>query len=99
MPVEHEGKEAGYPWSLTKAAQKVMRTELRSLKVLIIAIVCSLNLAYIHTRLEELFGGNYWFGERNVLFVGDCSSCSQLWKPSTVNPRSQMLTIVIERMG
>ena len=73
LPIEHEGKEAGY-WSLSKAAQKVMRTALRSLKVLIIdevSMVSSLNLAYIHMRLEELFGGNDWFGERNVLFVGD----------------------------
>ena len=73
LPIEHEGKEAGY-WSLSKAAQKVMRTALRSLKVLIIdevSMVSSLNLAYIHMRLEELFGGNDWFGEKNVLFVGD----------------------------
>ena len=31
----------------------------------------SLNLAYMHLRLEELFGGHDWFGERNVLFIGD----------------------------
>ena len=34
-------------------------------------MVSSLNLAYIHMRLEELFGANDWFGGRNVLFVGD----------------------------
>ena len=27
--------------------------------------------AYIHMRLEELFGASDWFGGRNVLFVGD----------------------------
>ena len=56
LPIEHEGREAGY-WSLPKAAQKVMKTALRSLKVLIIdevSMVSSLNLAYIHMRLEEL---------------------------------------------
>ena len=32
----------------------------------------SLNLAYMHLRLEELFGSNEWFGgARNVLVVGD----------------------------
>ena len=34
-------------------------------------MVSSLNLAYMHLRLEELFGGHDWFGGRNVLFVGD----------------------------
>ena len=73
LPIEHEGREAGY-WSLPKAAQKVMKTALRSLKVLIIdeiSMVSSLNLAYIHMKLEELFGASDWFGGRNVLFVGD----------------------------
>ena len=35
LPIEHEGKEAGY-WSLSKDAQKVMKTTLRSLKLLVI---------------------------------------------------------------
>ena len=34
-------------------------------------MVSSLNLAYIHLRLEELFGSNDWFGSKNMLFVGD----------------------------
>ena len=34
-------------------------------------MVSSLNLAYIHLRLQELFGGDEWFGGRNILFVGD----------------------------
>ena len=34
-------------------------------------MVSSLNLSYMHLRLEELFGGNEWFGSRNMLFVGD----------------------------
>ena len=41
-------------------AQKVMRTNLRSLKLIIIdevSMLSNLNLAYIHLRLEELFGG------------------------------------------
>ena len=59
---------------MPKAAQKVMKTALRNLKVLNIdeiSMVSSLNLAYIHMRLEELFGASDWFGGRNVLFVGD----------------------------
>jgi len=35
-----------------------------------VSMVSSLNLAYMHLRLEELFGGNEWFGARNMLFVG-----------------------------
>ena len=73
LPVEHEGKEAGY-WALAKGVQKVMRSKLRSMKLLIIdeiSMVSSLNLAYIHLRLEELFGGEDWFGDVNILFVGD----------------------------
>lgn len=73
LPIEHDGKEAGY-WSLSKAAQKVMKATLRSLKMLIIdevSMVSSLNLAFVHLRLEELFGGDEWFGGKNVLFVGD----------------------------
>ena len=51
-----------------------MRNNLRSLKLVIIdevLMLSSLNLAYIHLRLEELFGGIHWFGLMNVVFVGD----------------------------
>ena len=34
-------------------------------------MLSSLSLAYIHLRLEELFGGDQWFGSMNILFVGD----------------------------
>jgi len=34
-------------------------------------MLSSLNLAYIHLRLQELFGNTNWFGSKNVLFVGD----------------------------
>ena len=34
-------------------------------------MVSSLNLAYIHLRMEEIFGGCDWFGSMNVVFVGD----------------------------
>ena len=45
LPIEHEGKQAGY-WSLSKAAQKVMRSTFRSLKMIIVdevSMVSSLN--------------------------------------------------------
>ena len=51
-----------------------MRTNLNSLKLVIIdevSMLSNLNLAYIHLRLEELFGGTEWFGSINVMFVGD----------------------------
>ena len=73
LAVEHEGKSATH-WSLPKPSQKVMKNTLRHVKIFIIdevSMVSSLNLAYIHMRLEELFGGGEWFGSRNVLFVGD----------------------------
>ena len=34
-------------------------------------MVSSLTLAYVHLRLEEIFGERDWFGSKNVLFVGD----------------------------
>ena len=73
LPIEHEGRTAGY-WRLSKDTQKVMRTNLRSLKLVIIdevSMLSNLNLAYIHLRLEELFGSADWFGSMNVMFVGD----------------------------
>lgn len=53
-----------------------MHTNLRSLKLIIIdevSMLSNLNLAYIHLRLEELFGGSgdEYFGSMNMLFVGD----------------------------
>ena len=73
LPIEHEGRTAGY-WRLSKNTQKVMRTNLRSLKLVIIdevSVLSNINLAYIHLRLEELFGGTDWFGSMNVISVGD----------------------------
>ena len=62
---------AGY-WSLPKVSQKVMKTKLCLAKLIIIdeiSMVSSLNLAYIHLRLEELFGGDEWFGATNMILV------------------------------
>ena len=56
LPIEHKGRTAGY-WRLSKETQKVIRTNLRSLKLIIIdevSMLSNLNLAYIHLRLEEL---------------------------------------------
>ena len=36
-----------------------------------VSMVSSLNLVYIHLRMEEIFARNQWFGGVNVLFVGD----------------------------
>ena len=73
LPVEHEGKTSTY-WPLPKESVKVMRNGFRHLKLIIIdevSMLSSLNLAYIHLRLEELFGGDQWFGGINILFLGD----------------------------
>ena len=61
-------------WPLPKASHKVMKTTLHDMKLLIVdevSMVSSLTLAYIHLRLEEIFGEQDWFGSKNVLFVGD----------------------------
>ena len=34
-------------------------------------MLSNLNLAYVHLRLDEIFGRDEWFGGVNVLFVGD----------------------------
>ena len=73
LPIQHPGEASGY-WRISKDAQKTMKTSLRSLKMIIIdevSMVSSLNLAYIHLRLQEVFGGYDIFGSRNILFVGD----------------------------
>ena len=36
-----------------------------------VSMASNLNLAYIHLRLDELFGRDQWFGGVNVLFAGD----------------------------
>ena len=51
-----------------------MKTNLSNVRLFVIdeiSMVSSLNLAYIHMRLEELFSENEWFGSRNMMFVGD----------------------------
>ena len=73
LPVEHDAKTAVY-WSLPKDSQKQLRTVLRNIKLIIIdevSMLSSQNLAYIHLRLEEVFGSGDWFGSINMLFVGD----------------------------
>ena len=70
LPVEHEGRTTGY-WSLSKDAQKTVKTLLRQVKVFIVdevSMFSRLNLAYLHLRLEELFGSDEWFGGKNMLF-------------------------------
>ena len=50
-----------------------MKTKLRSIKLIVmneISMISSLTLTYIRLRLEDLFGGNDWFGSRNMVFVG-----------------------------
>ena len=73
LPMEHEDRTAGY-WKLGKEALKVMSNSLSQLRLLIIdevSMVSSLNLAYIHLGLDEIFAKDEWFGGVNVLFVGD----------------------------
>ena len=62
-------------WILVTAkdSQKILRTVLRSVKLLIVdevSMLSSLNLAYMHL-CRKVFGGELWFGGLNVLFIGD----------------------------
>ena len=59
LPVEHNSKTVQY-WALPKDSLKFLRMQLNNVKVFIIdevSMVSSLNLAYVHLRLEEIFGG------------------------------------------
>uniref|UniRef100_A0A1X7TG10 DNA helicase n=1 Tax=Amphimedon queenslandica TaxID=400682 RepID=A0A1X7TG10_AMPQE len=58
-----------------------MKTELQDLKLVIIdevSMVSSLNLTYIHMRMNDLFESDEWFGGRNVLFLVTSFCCHQL---------------------
>ena len=73
LPVEHATKMTTY-WPLPKTSQKVMRATLSNVKLFIIdevSMVSSLNLAFMHMRLEVVVCSSEWFGSRNTLFVGD----------------------------
>ena len=73
LPIEHDSKMST-DWSLPKESLKIMRNGFRHVKLIAIdevSMLSSLTLAYIHLRLEELFGGDQWFGSMNVLFLGD----------------------------
>ena len=64
---------AGY-WKLAKDVLKVIHASLSKLKLLIIdevSMVSTLNLAYIHLRLDKIFARDECFSGENVLFVGD----------------------------
>ena len=62
-----------------------------------ISMVSSLNLAYMHLRLEELFGGDEWFGCKNMMFVGDILQL----KPVSGNPVFEKITkkSILNRLG
>ena len=73
LPIEHDSKTSSY-WPLPKESLKMMRNGFKHLKLIIIdevSTLSSLCLAYVHLRLEEVFGSSQWFGAMNVLFVGD----------------------------
>ena len=72
LPIEHESNTAY--WPLPKDSRKVLCGTLKYVKLFIVdevSMVSSLNLAYLHLRMEEIFGGSEWFGSMNVVFVGD----------------------------
>ena len=81
LPVEHDGKTAEY-FTLPRHTLKQMRMHMSHLKAIICdesSMASNLTLAYIHRRLDDLFGGpnpttgsnDQWFGGINMLFFGD----------------------------
>lgn len=83
LPVEHDGKSPEY-FRLPTYALKQMCLNLSAVRIVIIdetLMVSNLTLAYIHRRLDDLFGGvnpkrkwgsdDEWFGSINMLFFGD----------------------------
>ena len=99
LPIEHEGQTAGY-WSLPKTSQKIMWTTFQHAKLFLIdevSMLSSLNLAYLHLRLEELFGTDNWFGSITILFVGDLLQLP----PVNGAPVFEALTnkVVLTRLG
>ena len=78
LPIEHEGRAAAY-WRLGKDSLKVMCRSLSQLCLVIIeevSMLSNLNLAYVHLRLDEIFGRDQWFGGVNVLFALWETSCN-----------------------
>ena len=75
LPIEHEAKESDY-WGLPRDSLKIMRTTLQDVKLFLIdevrmSMLSSLNLAYLHLHLEEVFRTDNWFGSINIPFLGD----------------------------
>ena len=59
--------------SLHKDTQKKLQTTFRPIKIIIVdevSMVSNLNLAYLHLRLDDIYGSNDRFGSKNI-FVGD----------------------------
>ena len=69
LPIEHESNTAY--WPLPKDSRKVLCGTLKYVKFFIVdevSMVSSFNLAYLHLRMEEMFGGSEWFGSMNAVF-------------------------------
>ena len=69
LPIEHEGKTAGY-WSLPKDTQKKLQTTFRPLKIIIVdevLMVSNLNLTYLHLRFDDIwFKRLVWFKKHYI---------------------------------
>ena len=71
--IEHKLKEAGY-WGVPQDSLKTMRNTLQDVKLFtneVESMLSSLNPAYLHLRLEEVFRTDNWFESINILFVDD----------------------------
>ena len=93
LPVEH-GKTAEYR-SLPDGALKIVRDKLRNVTLLIIdeiSMVSNVTLLYIHLRLTEIFQTqdvkDGWFGQRNLLFLGDLLQLPPVFEGPVFKPLS-----------
>ena len=78
LPIEHEGRTVGY-WSLSKESQKTLSTSLRHVNVFIVdevSMVFSLDLAYLHLRLENYLAVTSGLGVKTFCLLGTSCNCS-----------------------
>ena len=71
LPIEHEGRTAGY-WQLGKdATKRDSQFTLPASRPHELSMLPNLNLAHVHLRLDEIFGRDEWLGGVNALFAGN----------------------------
>ena len=97
LPIEHEGKTAGY-WSLPKDTQKKLQITFRPLKIIIVDEVSMVSQFDLFAfEIGQHIWSNDLFGSKNIIFVGDLLQLPPVnGRPVFQNVNS---TIVKQRLG